>query len=54
MGRALMELITAGMPDGSAVKVHLLEQAAHMRLIMMGLALLFMLRFAPRGLIPER
>lgn len=54
LGRGLMEIITAGLPDSSAVKVHLLEQSAHMRLIMMGLALLFMLRFAPRGLIPER
>ena len=54
LGRGLMEIVTAGMADGSAVKTHLLEQSAHMRLIMMGLALLFMLRFAPRGLIPER
>jgi branched-chain amino acid transport system permease protein len=31
-----------------------MAQAAHTRLIFMGAALLFMLRFAPRGLIPER
>ena len=53
-GLDLMELLTSGMDDGNAVKTHLLEQAPHMRLIVMGLALLLMLRFAPRGLIPER
>ncbi|MEL6643699.1 MAG: branched-chain amino acid ABC transporter permease [Pseudomonadota bacterium] len=53
-GLALIELITAGMPDGSALKEHLLDSAAHMRLLTMGLILLIVLRFSPRGLIPER
>lgn len=54
MGILLMETITAGMADGSALKAHLLESAAHMRLFTMGLVLLLVLRFSPRGLIPER
>ena len=54
MGQALMGLITAPMPDGSWLKDHLLESAAHMRLLTMGLILLIVLRFSPRGLIPER
>lgn len=54
MGLALMQLITAGMSDGSALKAHLLESAAHMRLLTMGVILLLVLRFSPRGLIPER
>ncbi|MEO1790388.1 MAG: branched-chain amino acid ABC transporter permease, partial [Pseudomonadota bacterium] len=53
-GLTLIEFITAGMPDGSALKDHLLESAAHMRLLTMGLVLLIVLRFSPRGLIPER
>ncbi len=53
-GLALIELITAGMPDGSALKDHLLDSAAHMRLLTMGVILLLVLRFSPRGLIPER
>ncbi|MEM9342675.1 MAG: branched-chain amino acid ABC transporter permease [Pseudomonadota bacterium] len=53
-GLWLMDLITANMPDGSALKAHLLESAAHMRLLTMGLVLLLVLRFSPRGLIPER
>ncbi len=54
IGLWLMDVITAGMPDGSALKQHLLDSAAHMRLLTMGLILLLVLRFSPRGLIPER
>jgi branched-chain amino acid transport system permease protein len=53
-GRWFMEFVTSGMADGSALKDHLLASAAYMRLLTMGVALLVMLRFAPRGLIPER
>ncbi len=52
-GQALMQFITAGMADG-ALKQHLQESAAHMRLLTMGLVLLLVLRFSPRGLIPEK
>jgi branched-chain amino acid transport system permease protein len=54
IGALLMQGITAGMADGSWLKGHLLEAAAHMRLLTMGLVLLLVLRFSPRGLIPER
>ncbi|WP_425080627.1 branched-chain amino acid ABC transporter permease [Ruegeria arenilitoris] len=54
IGLWLMNLITAGLPDGSALKAHLIESAAHMRLLTMGLILLIVLRFSPRGLIPEK
>jgi len=53
-GPQLMEFITAGMADGSWLKAHLIESAAHMRLFTMGLILVLVLRFSPRGLIPER
>jgi branched-chain amino acid transport system permease protein len=54
MGLALMNLITAGMADGYWLKDHLLDSAAHMRLLTMGVVLLLVLRFSPKGLIPER
>ncbi|AHD09563.1 branched-chain amino acid ABC transporter permease [Phaeobacter gallaeciensis] len=54
MGILLIETLTAGMADTSALKAHLLESASHMRLLTMGLILLLVLRFSPRGLIPER
>ncbi len=54
MGLMLMQAITYGMAEGSALKEHLLDSAAHMRLLTMGLVLLLVLRFSPRGLIPEK
>ena len=54
MGLWLMQVITAGMADGSALKQHLLASAAHMRLLTMGIVLLLVLRFSPRGLIPGK
>ncbi|WP_439155874.1 branched-chain amino acid ABC transporter permease [Yoonia sp.] len=54
MGLALMTLLASGLADGSALKEGMIESAAHMRLLTMGLVLLFVLRFSPRGLIPER
>lgn len=54
IGLQVMQWITAGLPDGSAVKSHLIESAAHMRLLTIGVLLLLVLRFSPRGLIPER
>jgi branched-chain amino acid transport system permease protein len=54
VGQWLMGVVTSPMPDGSALKQHLLDSAAHMRLMTMGVILLLVLRFSPRGLIPER
>jgi branched-chain amino acid transport system permease protein len=53
MGLWLMNTLTSGMADG-ALKTHLMDSAAHMRLFTMGLILLLVLRFSPRGLIPEK
>nr|WP_281825684.1 branched-chain amino acid ABC transporter permease [Jannaschia rubra] len=53
LGALLMQGITAGMADGSWLKAHLQDAAAHMRLLTMGLVLLLVLRFSPRGLLPE-
>jgi branched-chain amino acid transport system permease protein len=54
MGSVLMKFVTYGMADGYWLKDHLLESVAHMRLLTMGLVLLLVLRFSPRGLIPEK
>lgn len=54
MGYALLNVLTSGMAEDSALRAHLLDSAAHMRLITMGLILLVTLRFRPRGLLPER
>jgi branched-chain amino acid transport system permease protein len=54
MGQWLLGVVTAPLPDGSALKDHLLAGAAQMRLLTMGIVLLLVLRFSPRGLMPER
>lgn len=54
IGLDVIQRITAGMAEDSAVRIHLLDSAAHMRLFMMGIILLLVLRFSPRGLIPEK
>jgi branched-chain amino acid transport system permease protein len=54
IGTMLMQGITAGMADDNALRLHLLDSVAHMRLLTMGLILILVLRFAPRGLIPEK
>ena len=53
-GLWVMDLITSFLDDGNAVRAHLLEAAPHMRLFLMGLILLVVMRYAPRGLLPER
>lgn len=54
IGNWLMGIVTAGMAEDSGLRAHLLASAAQMRLITMGLILLLVLRFSPRGLIPEK
>lgn len=54
IGHWLLSILTSGIPDNLPLKEHLLDSAAHMRLITMGIILLVTLRFAPKGLIPEK
>ncbi|MEM8750624.1 MAG: branched-chain amino acid ABC transporter permease [Pseudomonadota bacterium] len=54
LGLAAMDFITSGMAEDNPLRLHLLESASHMRLIMMGLILLLVLRFSARGLLPEQ
>ncbi len=53
VGPGVMAVVTAGMADG-ALKSHLVDSAQHMRLLTLGVILLLVLRFSPRGLIPEK
>jgi branched-chain amino acid transport system permease protein len=53
VGTWLVEVVTAGLAEDNALRLHLLDSAIYMRPITMGLLLLLVLRFSPRGLIPE-
>jgi len=54
IGQFLMIILTSGLADDSILKTHLMDSVAHMRLLTMGLILLLVLRFSPRGLVPEK
>jgi len=54
IGYWLVDLITAPMDPDSPIRLHLLDSVAQMRLLTMGFFLLLMLRFYPRGMIPEK
>ncbi|MBC6439492.1 MAG: branched-chain amino acid ABC transporter permease [Rhodospirillales bacterium] len=53
-GLWLMEVLTSVLGDESALREHLIASAPYMRVCVMGLILLLVLRFSPRGLIPDR
>ena len=53
-GTWLMNFLTNWLPEGNAVKDHLIQSAQHMRLFVMGFILLLVMRFSPRGILPER
>ncbi len=53
LGPAVMGQITSVMSEGP-LKAHLIDSAPHMRLLTLGVILLLVLRFNPRGLIPEK
>jgi len=54
LGNWLMQAVTLYMGEGNWLKQHLIASAAYTRLILMGGILLVVMRFSPRGLIPER
>ncbi|GAA3875846.1 branched-chain amino acid ABC transporter permease [Celeribacter arenosi] len=54
IGAWLIDVVTIGLDDGHPIKEGLLSRVAYMRNLTMGLILLLVLRFSPRGLLPER
>lgn len=54
LGSWLMETATAYMDADNPLRLHLINGAVYTRYVLMGAILLLVMRFAPRGLIPER
>ena len=52
-GPVFMSYATMALNDGP-LKQHFIDSAPHLRLVTLGLALLLVLRFSPRGLLPEK
>ena len=53
VGVWLMQFGTGWLDESNPVRIHLIENAQHMRLFFMGLVLLLVLRFSPGGILPE-
>ena len=49
----VVDTLTAAMAQDHPLRIHLVEAAAHVRPILMGTILLLVMRFSPRGVVPE-
>ncbi|WP_226893764.1 branched-chain amino acid ABC transporter permease [Nisaea sediminum] len=54
LGAWFMTVITMPLPEESGLAKHLMAGSVYMRYLLMGAILLLVMRFAPKGLIPER
>ena len=50
----MINLFTAGMSETHALKVHLIESVPYFRYLMMGIGLLLIMRYRPKGILPEK
>ncbi len=50
----LINFFTAGMPETHSLKLHLIESVPYFRFLMMGLGLLLIMRYRPKGILPEK
>jgi branched-chain amino acid transport system permease protein len=50
----LINLFTAHLPETNAIKAHLIESAPYFRFLVIGVALLVIMRYRPQGIIPEK
>ena len=53
MGLWFADTLTSGFDDTNPFRIHMMENAQHMRLFVMGLVLLLVMRFSPGGILPE-
>ena len=45
---------TSGMDPQNAIRLHLLDSVPYFRYLLMGMVLLLILRYRPKGIIPEK
>jgi branched-chain amino acid transport system permease protein len=50
----LINLFTSGMSETHFLKVHLIESVPYFRFLMMGIGLLLIMRYRPKGILPEK
>ena len=49
-----INLFTANLPETNEIKIHLINSAPYFRFLLVGIGLLFIMRFRPQGIIPEK
>ena len=49
-----INLFTAHLPETNEIKIHLINSAAYFRFLMVGIGLLIIMRYRPRGILPEK
>ena len=50
----LINLFTSGLADTHSLKIHLIESVPYFRYLMMGMGLLLIMRYRPKGILPEK
>ena len=50
----LINFFTVGLSDTNALKIHLIQSVPYFRYLMMGLGLLLIMRYRPKGILPEK
>ena len=54
MALFLINFLAAGLVETNAFKLHLIESVPYFRFLMMGVGLLLIMRFRPKGILPEK
>ena len=50
----IINLLTASLPETNELKIHLINSVPYFRYLMMGLGLLLIMRYRPKGILPEK
>ena len=50
----LINFFTVGIPESNTLKAHLIQSVPYFRFLMMGLGLLLIMRYRPKGILPEK
>jgi branched-chain amino acid transport system permease protein len=50
----IINLITSSLPETNELKIHLINSVPYFRYLMMGLGLLLIMRYRPKGILPEK
>jgi len=49
-----INFFTSGLPETNALKMHLIDSIPYFRFLMMGVGLLLIMRYRPKGILPEK